>query len=294
MKTYQRITLFLALIFVTSSAFGNEASVLYFRHIVLNHNSPYILYAFANEISAEQAKAVEHYEVVFDSRSRVSEIRNYSSEAWHNHPLTHLGAFRTTISYEDASEVRQFYAKNGKRVQNQRNVYKEVYSYDQNGFKRSLEFFDLQDRPMESNWRIARYMWEKKDDLIIERRYNLNGELAPLAPSFQFHISGLKIDGNGHLASHCNLNDKLEIANSADGIACYKDVYAASGNLLGLTYYDKNGLVVNSPWKFAVVRLTYDKDGNAVCEDTTDKNGMLVSRTMFAYDKTGKLIENQK
>lgn len=294
MKTFQRIPLFLALIFITSAAFGSEASVRYFRHIALNHNSPYIPYAFVNEISAEQAKTVEHYEVVFDGSSRIAEIRNYSSEAWHTHPLTHLGAFRTAISYDGEKAVRQFYDKDGKRVQNLRKVYKEIASYDKDGFLRGLEFLDLQDRPMDSNWGVARYAWEKKGDLIIERRYNVKGEFAPLAPSFQFHISGLKFDGNGRIESHCNLNDNLEVANSVDSIACYKDVYAADGNLLGLTYYDKDGQVVNSQWKFAVVRLTYDKDGNAICEDMTDKNGMLVHRTIFAYDASGKLIENLK
>jgi hypothetical protein len=71
---------------------------------------------------------------------------------------------------------------------NMRGVYKEVFTY-KNGFKSRLDFFDLKNQPMESNWKIASYQWKASKDWIIEKRYNLNGEEVPLSPSNSHFIS---------------------------------------------------------------------------------------------------------
>lgn len=269
-------------------------TVHYFRHLPFNHNSPYLPYVGLDEITAEQAKTTEHYEFVFDDKSRLVEIRNFSSEAWRNHPLTHLGAFRTTFTYEGPKEIRRFFDKSGRRVTNLRKVYEEVYALDPHGAPTSLTFFDLRHRPMASNWGIARYTWERVGDRVIERRYDLKGALAPMAPTFDFHISAFQLAANGRFESHCNLNDRLEVANSPMGIACYSDVTASDGRLLGLTYYDRDGKVVNSPWRFAIVRLTYNAKGEPVEEENVDRNGELVTRTTLAYDGAGKLLAPAK
>jgi YD repeat-containing protein len=290
MKFRQRSLALVVMLLVASVAFGEGPQVRYFRHLAFNHNSPFMSYTPVNEISAEQAKNAEHYEVVYDASGRVTEMRNYSSEAWRNHPLTHMGVYRMTIRREGAREIREFFDREGQRARNLRQVYKEVYTLDADGFRRELEFFDLNNKPMDSNWGVARYAWEKKDGWVIEGRYNVKGEFAPLAPSFQFHISALRLNALGHIEEHCNLNDKLEIIDSNDGLACYRDLISAEGNLLNVSYTDKSGREVNSPWRFSVVRLTYDANGNPVVEEMTDKNGVLLSRENFAYDATGKLL----
>lgn len=274
---------------------GNATSVHYYRHVAFNHNTPYLAYTGTNEIDAEQAKTVEHYAFVLDGRSRVVEIRNDSSEVWHHHPLTHLGAYRTTIAYEGNKEIHRFYDRAGNQVRNLRNVYEEVYALDSAGNRVGLEFFDLQHRPMESNWGVARYAWERTGNVAIERRYDLTGALVPVAQHFRFHISRFTLGADGYVAEHCNLDDRLEVVASPEaGVACYRDTRAANGNFLGVTYYDRDGRVTNSPWTFAVVRLTYDKDGNVIAEDRTDKNGLSVSHETFAYDASGGLIAQKK
>jgi hypothetical protein len=295
MNFFKRVVVLSALLFtVAAAAFGADGSVRYYRHLEFNHDSPHVSYAGVYEITVEQAKTVEHYEFVYGTDGRLAEIRNFSSEQWRNHPLTHLGAFRTAYTYEGDREVRRFYDRDGKRVQNLRKVYEEVYSYDKSGFKCGLEFHDLAGKPMESNWGIARYAWEKKGDMVIERRYDLKGNLAPLSPFFQFHISGLKYDRLGHFERHYNLNDKLEVVNSDFGVACYQDTVAANGNLVGLVYLDKDGKIVPSPWQFAIVHQTYDKDGNVIAEEMDDRDGVFLWRSTFAYDAAGKLIETKK
>ena len=263
----------------------------YYRHLVYNHGSPNVPYIGIYDISKDEAASAQHYEFKYDDNGKLTEIINYNAETWRNHPLTHLGSYRTTFQYVGNKEIREFYDKDGGRVKNLRNVYKEVYSLNEDGFKFSLEFYDLDDKPVESNWNISRYSWEKRGDLIIERRYNLKGELMPLSPYFNFHISGIKYDSAGHFQAHYNLNDALEVVNNENGIACYKDTYSKSGNHLGLAYYDKNDILTPSPWQSAMGRLCYDSEGNVTSLEFVDKDGVVVSRETYNYDASGLLIQ---
>ena len=271
-----------------------SSTVSYYRHLSFNHDSPFADYEGTDKISSDEAKSVEHYEFVCGDDGRVSEICNYSSETWRRHPLTHLGAFKTTFLYEPCRIVCRFFDKNGERVANLREVYEEDYFIDGTGFKTGLEFRDLKGDPMESDWKIARYSWEKKGNLVIERRYNLKGELVPLSPYFDFHVSGLECDKNGHFCAHYNLDDDLNVIANPDGIAAYTDLYSKDGRLLEITYRDKNGDIVRSPWQYAIVRLVYDKNGNVLYEDNLDADGTFEYRMDYRYDKRGKFLPAEK
>jgi hypothetical protein len=269
---------------------GATAGEHYYRHLIFNHDSPVVPYTGIYEISEADARDVAHYEFCYDAKGRVTEIVNKSPEDWHRHPLTHLGAYRTAFTYDGNREIHRFYDKDGNRVKNLREVYEEVYTADASGFRTSLEFFDLAGKPMQSNWNVARYAWEKKGDMLIERRYNLNGELVPLAPTFRFLISGIKFDSAGRFAAHYNLNEKLEVVDDDDGIACYHDLFAANGNLLGLAYFNAKGELVHSPWKFAMIELAYDANGNTISETGIDEKGNFVMRNAFDYDSSGRIL----
>ena len=273
---------------------ANGDTVRYYRHLLYNHNTPNIDYIGTYEISKDEAGRVEHYEFVYGGNGKLAEIFNCSSESWRNHALTHLGAYRTVYAYEGNRETRTFFDKDGKRVMNLRQVYSEVYTYGSVGEKVSLEFFDLGGKPMESNWHIARYTWQKERDTVYERRFNLKGELVPLSPYFNFHISAIKYDKNGYFMEHDNLDDELNPVPNDKGIACYKDVFAANGNHLGISYYDAKGDLVNNHWGFAISRLTYDDKGNVSSHEFVDKDGKVMMRSTFSYDETGKLIPPEK
>jgi hypothetical protein len=288
------ISIFLTLLAATLASQLNAATTRYYRHLVFNHNSPVADYSGVCEISAEAAHAVGHYEFIYGDDGKLAEIDNYSPEDWRTHALTHLGAFRTTFSYEDGRVVRRFFDKDGARVKNLRNVFEEDYFYDKDGFKTALELRDLDGKPMESNWNISRYTWEKKGNLVVERRYNSKGELVPLSQYFQFHISGMEYNKSGHICVHYNLNDKLEVTENPDGIAFYTDMVSEDGRMLEITYRNKDGEIIRSPWMYAIVRLTYDKDGNVVAEDHLDRDGTLETHEEFNYDAAGKLVQAAK
>ncbi len=122
-----------------------------------------------------------------------------------------MGVYKVTITYPKDQEIRTFFDKNGKRITNDRAVYKEIYENTKKGFKNKLHFFDVDNKPMESNWGIAAYQWNKQKKLIIERRYNLNDEAAPLSPYFKFGITGILLDKNGQSKAHYNLDENLKV-----------------------------------------------------------------------------------
>jgi hypothetical protein len=101
------------------------------------------------------------------------------------------------ITHQKGKEVRTYLDKNGKRITNDRAVYKEVFTGTKKGNYSKLEFFDANDQPMESNWEISEYLWFKKSKMVIEKRYNLKKEAKNLSTYFDFGITGMTVRKDG-------------------------------------------------------------------------------------------------
>jgi hypothetical protein len=264
--------------------------VRYYRQLAVDRDTPMLEYDGIFEINFDQAHGADHYEFTYDLHGRITEIVNLHDESCRRNSLTDLGAYRTTFTYDGEKEIHRFYDRAGKRVANLRKAYEEVYTHTPEGFKTALEFHDLDGRPMESDRGIARYTWEKKNGLVIERRYNLKGDPVPLAPGLPFRVSGLRLDHDGRVKAHLNLNDKLRETNDENGVASSHNLYAENGNLLGFTYFAKDGRPTNSGEGYAIGRFTYDANGNLLSVEFIDKEGRLVSRETYSYDEAGKVI----
>jgi hypothetical protein len=152
--------------------------------------SPYIDLNGTYPIDKATAQKTSHYVFKYDNYGRIIEIINNHYHTERQHPLASLGVYKVEISYPNGKEIRVFYDKNGKRITNDREVFKEVYSFTNKGFKNKLQFYDEEDMPMESNWGISEYHWSKHKKLIIEKRYNLKEETVALSPYFQFGTTG--------------------------------------------------------------------------------------------------------
>lgn len=268
-----------------------EAGIVrYYRQLVVDRDTPLLAYDGIYEINFDQARGVEHYEFTYDLHGRITEIVNLHDESCRRDSLTHIGAYRTTFAYDGDKEIHRFYDRSSKRVANLRKAYEEVYTHTPEGFRTALEFHDLDGRPMESDRGIARYTWEKKNGLVIERRYNLKGDPMPLAPDLPFRVSGLRLDRDGRVKAHLNLNDKLRESNDENGVASSHNLYAENGNLLSFTYFAKGGRPTNSAGGYAIGRFSYDANGNLLAVEYIDKDGQPVSREAYAYDDAGKWI----
>jgi len=264
---------FIILLCVTSSLFAqNDFSTKYFRHLRYNHVSPYIDIAGTYPIESETAESTSHYIFKYDNSGRIIEIINNHYHTERQHPLASLGVYKVTITYPEGQEIRTFFDKNDKRITNDRDVYKEIYDYTKKGFKNKLQFFDVDNNPMESNWGIMQYQWQKQKKLIIERRYNLNNEAVALSPYFNFGITGILLDKKGYSKAHYNLDENLKVIANDKGTASYQDVYDANGNHETYSYHDANDALVMNQWGFAYGVKTYDSTGNQIGLDQFDTN----------------------
>ena len=252
----------LLLLIVSSSSFAQRTS--YFRQLKYNHVSPYIDIVGIHPIDSSTASTTSHYVFKYNKSNRLTEIINNHFHTEKVHPLASLGVYKVIFNYEEGNETRTFYDPNNKRVSNDRNVYKEEYLLDKNGLRKQLNFFDLENEPMESNWKIAEYQWEQSKKYIVERRYNLKRVFVTLSPYFDFGITGILIDKNGSAKGHYNLNEELEVTENNDGVASYQDTYDEIGNHTKYSYHDKKDNLVMNQWSFAVGKKKYDTLGNFI------------------------------
>lgn len=266
-------------------------STKYYRQLIYNHVSPQMPIRGIHEISEPEAEKSPHYIFRYNTKKQLSEIINNNPEAWKSHPLTHIGVYRISFEYANNKEIRTFYDKFNKQVTNIRGVYKEVHSFDSAGFKSALDFYDIEDKPMASNWMISRYTWEKKNDLVVERRYNLNGEKVMLSSYFEFLITGIKYNDEQLPMACYNLNETLEIVNNLQGIASYRDKYDQFGNHIEYAYYNSNNELCSSPSGFAIGKKYYDGLGNVIKCEYLSKYGNILRREYFRYDTNGYLTE---
>ncbi|MEJ6792628.1 MAG: nuclear transport factor 2 family protein [Lacinutrix sp.] len=262
---------------VSTSIYAQEyTGTNYFRHLRYNHISPFIELAGIHPISNKTAMSTSHYIFNYDKNGKLNEIINNHYHTEKQHPLASIGVYKMVITYEGNIETRTFFDLNNKRITNDRQVYKEVFTYSNKGFKTKLDFYDLEDKPMESNWKISTYVWTKHKELIIERRYNLENQEVNVSPYFRFGTTGITLDKNGAPKAHYNLNKDLEITNNTDGIASYQDTYDSIGNHITYTYHNSKGALALNQWQFAIGEKRYDSIGNNTKLKQLDVDGKLI------------------
>ncbi|WP_048331379.1 nuclear transport factor 2 family protein [Bizionia psychrotolerans] len=266
---------FLILVLAISS-FVCAQNTDYFRQLRYNHVSPYIDIVGIHPLDSLTASTTSHYIFKSDKYNRLVEIINHHYHTEKVHPLASLGVYKVVFNYEDGKEIRTFYDPNSKRIANDRNVYKEVYLLDKKGLRYQLNFYDLEDNPMESNWKITEYQWEKSKRFIVEKRYNLNKDLVPVSPYFKFGITGILLDKKGAPKGHYNLNSTLAITENEDGLASYQDTFDDKGNHIKYTYHNKDNNLVMNQWNFAAGEKKYDVLGNFIELELLDETGNTI------------------
>ncbi|WP_081979215.1 nuclear transport factor 2 family protein [Lacinutrix jangbogonensis] len=244
----------------------------YYRHLRYNHVSPYIKLVGTYPINKTIAKNTSHYIFKYNDDKQLIAIINNHYFTERKHSLASIGAFKTGISYDNNQETRVYFDKNGKRVTNDREVYKEVFTIDKSGNYTKLAFFDVTDNPMESNWKIAEYHWFKKGKMVIEKRFGLKQEPRDLSTYFEFGITGMLFRKDGSPIANYNLNEDLEITNNSVGVASYQDTYDKNGNHIKYTYHDANNNLVMNPFGLSVGTKEYDAFGNYIKQEHFDQD----------------------
>ena len=248
----------------------------YFRHLRYNHVSPYIKLVGTYSINEITAKNTSHYIFKYNDNNELVEITNNHYFTERRHPLASIGAYRTIISHSKTAETRIFLDKNGKRIFNDRGVYKEVFTKDKKLNYSKLEFFNVNNTPMESNWGISKYKWFKKRKMVIEKRFNLKKESKNLSTYFEFGITGMKFRKDGTPIGNYNLNSDLKIINNSAGVASYQDTYDKNGNHIKYTYHDKNDKLIMNKFGLSIGIKKYDSIGNYIKQGHYDPNMKLI------------------
>jgi len=272
----------------TSQASSTEK---YFGNIRYNHVSPHVDIKGINPITKEQSLNQPHYIFSYSENGKLSEILNKSYHVQKRHPLTNFGAFKVTFSYKGNQETRLFFDVNNQPMANIKGVFKEVYSFDNKGFKHKASFYNKEDKPMESRWKIANYQWFQKDNWVIENRFNLKKEKQLLSPYFHFATTAIEYDALGNPYKHFNLNEKLEVINNKDGIAYYQDSYNEQGLHIKYAYYNKDTKIINNQWAFAYAIKNYDQLGNYLHATKYDKSNKQLN---FPFKKALPITAEDK
>ena len=261
------------LLIITANVYAQSNNTYqYFRHLRHNHVSPYIDLDGTYPIDKETAQTTSHYLFQYDQSGRIIEIINNHYHTERQHPLASLGVYKVEIKYNKNQEIRVYYDKNKKRISNDREVFKEVFSFDKDGFKNKLQFYDTENNPMESNWGISEYYWSKHKKLIIEKRYNLEKAAVALSPYFQFGTTGILLNKKGFPIAHYNLDDNFKVIANDKGTASYKDIYDKNGNHAVYSYHDADDALITNQWGFAYAEKKYDSIGNHIGLSQFDVN----------------------
>ncbi|WP_281986594.1 nuclear transport factor 2 family protein [Aquimarina aggregata] len=281
------VFLLLPLSHFSQSSNQKETITKYFRHLRYNHVSPHVPLKGIHEISKETASKTSHYVFKYTRSNKLVEIVNYNYHGKRHHPLATIGAHKIVFNYTDHDVTRIFLDINGNRMTNDRAVYKEVYKFDKKKFIYALDFYDLDDKPMESNWNITSYKWTKTKNMVIEHRYNLKDKLVDISPYFEFGITGIVYRKDGSPKINYNLNEKLEIRENSVGVASYRDTYDNNGNHITYSYHNKKGELTLNPWGYAVAKQEFDEFGYHTIRLQYDENNKLIKK--FKYPNIRKI-----
>ena len=233
----------------------------YYKGLRYNHVSLHVPIKGVLPIDPQTAKSVPHYVFKYDDKQRLTEIVNNTYNQARLHPLTNFASKTVKFSYPDGKQIRTFYDINDQPMNNIRGVAKEVYLTDDTGFIYQLNFYDLADKPAQSRWNIHRYQWQQKNNWVVEQRFTLEGEKAPLSPYFKFADSAIEYNQKGQPVRHYNLDENGNIANNEKGTAYYQDDYDEQGLHTKYGYYDKDRNLVLNQWQFAYATKQYDQQG---------------------------------
>lgn len=290
--TFKKLSMLLFAFSLSSIALAQiNTSKEYFRHLRYNHVSPYIKLVGTYSIDSATAQNTSHYIFTYNDNRELIEITNNHYFTEKRHPLASIGAYRTIISYEKGKETRIFLDKSEIRVTNDRQVYKEVFTKDSKGNYNKLEFFDANDKPMESSWDISEYHWSKHQEMVIEKRYNLKNEPRNISSYFEFGVTGMLFRKDGSPIANYNLNEELKIANNSAGVASYQDTYDEKGNHVKYSYHDENNKLVMNQFGLSVGTKEYDALGNYIKQGNYDPNMKLLRERVIASNQYVTLSE---
>lgn len=253
-------------------------------------------------ISRQKSDTYNHFRFEFDSQDRPVEISFRLGDRIRNLNLAaNVLTFApvTRIEYDNGRETRTFHDAHMNRMTVNGSVYTEVFEYDADGNRKSLEFLGIDGEAVESDWGIARYSWRiSKDGTVTENRFNLQNEPIEIRPGFPFFCLKLHYDQNGWLTLMENYGKDCDTLTTNElNAAQDKLQYTASGDMYAWNVYDASDQrsVGNGPRVARGVR-GFDSLGQEIIEFYEDEFGNLMTNAYgwthakTEFDLNGNMI----
>ena len=264
--------------------------------------TPYAPLVGVHPMPASEAAVRNHYMFEFDGCGRVVRVRfrlgdtvrdlNDTAGYYHYAPVVE-------IAYEPGREIRHFFDRHGNPIRVSGDVFTEIFTLDEQGFRASLSFRDAQGAPVANSWGVVRYEWTRHADGVVEEvRLDADGTLMPIRPHFPFYRLHLHYGAEGWLAVMRNVDAAGQPVMNALNAAQDRLEFNAAGDLLSWNVLDADGqrAVGNGP---AVAQGIIERDahGYEIVERYADETGAPMHNsygygyTRAAYDAFGNRIE---
>jgi hypothetical protein len=294
------LTLLLAMLSCQSGEKSSDSGIAYYRQLRFSE-TPFDPFLGNHEITADEAKKVNHYRFTYDDESRLVAVEYMRGDELLRGSST--GASRIKISYEGNKETHHFFDENGEPIK-WGGVSTAVYELDENGTRKALRFFDEEGNPTENRNGIAWFEWNiLPTEQVRENRYNLKGEETVLNEFCPFYELRFTYNDRGWVTNMANYQGdtmyNCTVENCGDiGVSFFAFEYNDAGDLASFTVRSLTGQLSNLYWGWARFENKYDENGNTIEHVLYDQDdeplaGMSVPVTQMVYDERGLLVERK-
>lgn len=296
-------------------------TVAYYANLAFRE-SPYADFRGVAPLAPEEAARRNHYRFVYRPDGRVAEIAFRLGDRLRptNHTANHFFlAPLIRFRYSDGREERAFFDHHGRPTAVRGEVYREIYTLDELGYRTELHFEGRDGSRVESSWDIASYHWRTGEDgRVVEWRKNLAGERVPLRPGFDFGVIRLSYDARGMVSLMQNIGRDGELVENDSGAAQDRLEYLPGGfhhawNVLdaagrpergngpdvargiierdrhgyetAIRYQDEDGEPIANAYGFIRSETTYDRFGNWLMRGFYDAEGRPVPVDRLGYQR---------
>lgn len=245
-------------------------------------------------IPAELTETMKHFRFDYDQDGRLIRLTfrmgaSLVTPMWYVEP-NYYPVPDTRFFYEGEVVRHQYYDASGRRMLNGE-IYQSVYQVDALGNPTALEFFGLDGERVENAIGAARYEWEiAPDGAVLERRYNLDGEMVPARDIYEYDVLRLSYRPDGLLAVAQSLDaETLELsAMGASQAVQARFSYNEQGAFRLFELLNADGDRVIGPFGLAADIATYTAFGQAEGAHFENGQGELMALPWGPFFRVGE------
>ncbi len=307
MKRFFLMSIMGLLLSCTTKGMTKEAPIattVYYYSTIAFVETPLTYIKGSIPLTEEEALQRNHYRFTYDGVHRLVSVAFYNGQNPRNPNHTanlFTLAHRMEFIYGSDKESITFYGTAGQQIKVLGDCREFVYSLDDKGYRKSLEFIDDKDQQVENDWGIATYQWTYlADGSIIEDRFNTKGESVAIRPGFEFYRLRLYFNPLGHITLMQNIDDDGNLVENSSGASQDRITTNADGNFVKWEVLDNDSALEkgNGP-DVAIGIQEFNEYGYEVALEHRDEHHKLIyndygiCQSKTDFDQFGNIIERR-